>query len=50
MSYGCIPIVTNAFALPEVVNLENRLRFEISEVKQLGRDLRINLRPGRRET
>jgi diaminohydroxyphosphoribosylaminopyrimidine deaminase/5-amino-6-(5-phosphoribosylamino)uracil reductase len=38
------------FALPEVVNLENRLRFEISEVKQLGRDLRINLRPGCRET
>ena len=38
------------FALPEVVNLENRLRFEISQVKQLGRDLRIKLRPGRGET
>jgi hypothetical protein len=37
------------FALPEVVSLEHRLRFEINQVKQLGRDLRVSLRAERRE-
>ncbi len=37
------------FALPQVVSLEHRLRFEINQVKQLGRDLRVSLRAERRE-
>ena len=37
------------FALPEVVSLEHRLRFEINQVERLGRDLRVSLRAERRE-
>jgi diaminohydroxyphosphoribosylaminopyrimidine deaminase/5-amino-6-(5-phosphoribosylamino)uracil reductase len=37
------------FALPEVVSLEHRLRFEINEVEQVGRDLRVSLRAEPRE-
>ena len=37
------------FALPEVLSLEHRLRFEINQVERLGRDLRVSLRAERRE-
>jgi len=37
------------FALPEVVSLEHRLKFEIHQVERLGRDLRVSLRAERRE-
>ena len=37
------------FVLPGIRNLADRIPLEIQEVQQLGRDLRLRLRPGRRE-